>query len=123
MLLAVRCFQCRVGSPRIRKAEHRRSDTLASPTTSRRKKPDLRLPGQMAMPPETGTFSAGNVIMTPDSPGWGGLLAADVAISWSQRIMRVYEVGTSTCYLTVGRATGNWQASQIVAPAAVSFRF
>jgi hypothetical protein len=72
-----------------------------------------------------GTFGAKDVIVTPDSPEWnsGGLLASDMTISWSQQIMRVYELGANSCYYIAGRATGNWQSSQIVAPSAISFRF
>ena len=98
---------------------------MKSPKTQRQTDQVLVIPDLVSPPLNRGTFSPGGVILTPGEPGWdgGGLLAADMIVSWAQRITRVYEIGTSACYLTVDPATGNWQAAQIVAPAAVSFRF
>ena len=98
---------------------------MKSPKTQRRTVQVRGLPGRVSPPLNWGTFSARGVILTPGEPGWdgGGLLAADMTVSWSQPITRVYEIGTSACYLTVDPATGNWQAAQIVAPTSVSFRF
>jgi hypothetical protein len=59
------------------------------------------------------------------SPTGSALLAQDLHLEWTQRILRIYdlEAQSRVMYQLTGAAAGSWQAGRISAPAALSVQF
>jgi hypothetical protein len=76
-----------------------------------------------------GSFSALNVIASwlPSSPSRGGVLVTGMEVGYTQPIRRVYELGpvpiSTASFYIAGRAKGEWQAAQVLAPFQLSLDF
>lgn len=55
--------------------------------------------------------------------GGVGLLTQSITYQYSQRVTRLYEIGTRLVYYVVGRAAGECQVQQVLGPRPVSLAF